>query len=124
MAYKASIGGTLGRAKIGYLNVREKFEGREVATIAIDEDRAPLVRLAFELYTTGTYTLDSLAEVLEERGSNPSIWQATRSADLAQQSRHHPAGPLLHQLRTLRGQRTPRPSPAPCWPSPSGSTRA
>jgi hypothetical protein len=28
MEYKASIGGTPGRAKIGYRNVREMFEGR------------------------------------------------------------------------------------------------
>lgn len=68
MVYKASIGGTPGRAKIGYLNVREMFEGRQVATIAIDEERAPLVRLAFELYATGTYTLDTLTEVLQDAG--------------------------------------------------------
>ncbi len=68
MAFKASIGGTPGRAKIGYRNVREDFEGRQVATIAIDEERAPLVRLAFELYATGTYTLDTLTEVLQDAG--------------------------------------------------------
>ncbi|MGH8743478.1 MAG: recombinase family protein, partial [Burkholderiales bacterium] len=56
MAHKASIGGTPGRAKIGYLNVRETYEGRQVATVAIDKKRAPLIRMAFELYVTGTYT--------------------------------------------------------------------
>jgi site-specific DNA recombinase len=68
MAFKASIGGTPGRAKIGYLNVHETFEGRRIATIAIDSERAPLVRLGFELYATGTYTLDTITEVLAAAG--------------------------------------------------------
>jgi site-specific DNA recombinase len=68
MAYKASIGGTPGRAKIGYLNIKEKYEDREVATIAIDEERAPLVKLAFDMFATGTYTVDSLQEILVDAG--------------------------------------------------------
>lgn len=68
MEYKASIGGTPGRAKIGYRNVRESFEGRQVATVIIDEKRAPLIKMAFELYATGTYTIDTLTEILQEAG--------------------------------------------------------
>ena len=68
MAEKAKRGGTLGRAPLGYKNVREQFEGREVRTVAIDEERAPLIRQAFELYATGEYTLQRLVEVLSERG--------------------------------------------------------
>ena len=33
MGEKAKRGGTLGRAKLGYLNARERFEGREVRTV-------------------------------------------------------------------------------------------
>jgi site-specific DNA recombinase len=65
---KAKAGGTPTRAPIGYLNVREVVDGREIRTIGLDPERAPLVRLAFELYATGEYSTSDLAVVLEERG--------------------------------------------------------
>jgi site-specific DNA recombinase len=68
MGHKAKNGGTLGKAPLGYLNVRDRFEGREVRTVAIDDERAPFVRLAFELYASGDYTLGSLADELTHRG--------------------------------------------------------
>jgi site-specific DNA recombinase len=45
MGQKAKNGGTLTRAKIGYLNVRERIDGHEVRTVAVDKERAPLFRL-------------------------------------------------------------------------------
>jgi site-specific DNA recombinase len=68
MGEKAKRGGTLGRAKLGYLNARERFEGREVRTVIVDPDRAPYVTLAFELYATGQYSLERLADELTTRG--------------------------------------------------------
>jgi len=68
MGEKARRGGTLGRAPLGYLNIRDHFEGREVRSVAIDPERAPFVRLAFELYATGDWTLDGLAQELTSRG--------------------------------------------------------
>src|SRR5947199_10144962 len=68
MGQKARNGGTLGRAKIGYLNHIDHFEGRVIRTIILDPERAPLVKLAFELYATGDYTLDDLADELYDRG--------------------------------------------------------
>jgi len=68
MGEKARKGGTLGLAPLGYLNVREDFEGREVRSVAIDDERAPFVKLAFELYATGEYTIQRIAEELNERG--------------------------------------------------------
>lgn len=68
MGQKAMNGGTLGRAKLGYLNVRDHSLGREVRTVAVDPERAPLVRLAFELYATDNYSIDRLAQVLGDRG--------------------------------------------------------
>src|SRR6266516_7399787 len=41
MGEKAKRGGTLSRAKLGYMNIRDRFDGREVRTVAIDPDRAP-----------------------------------------------------------------------------------
>src|SRR5581483_8698536 len=71
---KAKKGGTPYRAPIGYLNGRDWIDGREIRTITIDPERAPLVKLAFDLYVTGNYSLLDLAAILEARGlrSRPS----------------------------------------------------
>ena len=69
MGEKARNGGTLGKAPLGYVNVRGKDEhGREVRTVELDEERAPLVRLAFTEYATGNWTARQLAEHLNNRG--------------------------------------------------------
>ena len=69
MGEKARNGGTLGKAPLGYVNVRARDEnGREVRTVALDEERAPLVRLAFTEYATGNWTVRGLAEHLNNRG--------------------------------------------------------
>ena len=65
---KAQNGGTPTRAPLGYLNVREIVDGREIRTVASDSERGPLVRQAFELYATGQYSLSELAVIVEERG--------------------------------------------------------
>ena len=69
MGEKARNGGTLGKAPLGYLNVRARDEnGREVRTVELDEERAPLIRLAFTEYATGNWTVRGLAEHLNNRG--------------------------------------------------------
>src|SRR5437667_261815 len=68
MTQKAKAGGTPAMAPLGYLNVRELVEGREVRTVAIDPERGPLIREAFELYATGEWTLRTLLDHLTERG--------------------------------------------------------
>nr|WP_314902301.1 recombinase family protein [Actinomyces naeslundii] len=69
MGEKARNGGTLGKAPLGYVNVRARDEnGREVRTVALDEERAPLVRLAFTEYAAGNWTVRGLAEHLNNRG--------------------------------------------------------
>lgn len=81
MAHKAKNGGTIGRAPIGYLNVRQDMDGRQVNTIAIDTQRAPLIRALFELYATGEYTLEDLGEAAEDLGlrARPmGRWKAER----------------------------------------------
>ncbi len=67
-AQKARTGGTPGRAPIGYLNVRKMVDGQEVRTVEIDDERAPFVRHAFEAFSTGSYTLDSLVAELTAMG--------------------------------------------------------
>jgi site-specific DNA recombinase len=68
MTQKALIGGTPGWVPIGYVNVREQFEGRGVNTVAVDEQRAPFVRLAFEWFATGNYTYEELRDKLNDAG--------------------------------------------------------
>jgi DNA invertase Pin-like site-specific DNA recombinase len=68
MRQKARLGGWPYRAPIGYTNTREIIDGRSVARIVPDPDRAPLVTLAFELYATGDFPLHQLADELDRRG--------------------------------------------------------
>ncbi|MGH3566362.1 MAG: recombinase family protein [Pseudonocardia sp.] len=68
MGQKAKNGGTLGIAKIGYRNIRIQYEGREIRTIDIDPERAPFVRMAFELYATGNYGFHDLRDALTDAG--------------------------------------------------------
>ena len=69
MGEKARNGGTLGKAPLGYVNVRARDEhGREIRTVALDKERASLVRLAFTKYATGNWTVRQLAEHLNNRG--------------------------------------------------------
>lgn len=68
MGEKARKGGTLGRAPVGYLNVIDRTEGREIRTVAIDPERAPLIRYAFEKYAEGDVTVEELAKDCEQRG--------------------------------------------------------
>ncbi|MGO1267564.1 MAG: recombinase family protein [Microbacterium gubbeenense] len=69
LVQKASTGGTPTKAPIGYLNVRKRDEvGRELRTIEIDPDRAPLVTWAFRAYATGDWSITRLRDELRARG--------------------------------------------------------
>ncbi len=68
MGQKAKNGGTLGRAPIGYLNVTENIDGRKINTVHVDPERAPFVKLAFELYATRDKTFQDIADELTDRG--------------------------------------------------------
>ena len=68
MTQKAKVGGTPGRPPLGYLNVREVVDGREIRTIAVDPERAPHIRWMFEAYRSGEWTVTTLTEGLADRG--------------------------------------------------------
>jgi site-specific DNA recombinase len=71
LTQKAKSGGTIGRAPIGYKNVVLFDErSRENRTVILDDERAPLVRLAFELYASGDWSIRNLAEHLANQGLN------------------------------------------------------
>jgi DNA invertase Pin-like site-specific DNA recombinase len=56
LLHKVQSGGTIGPAPLGYLNIKEDVDGRQVSSIGLDPDRAELIRLGFELYATGSST--------------------------------------------------------------------
>ncbi len=68
MRHKAERGGTNGRARVGYLNVRIEQDGHQINSIGLDPERAPLVKQAFELYATGDYSLQRLQETMADLG--------------------------------------------------------
>lgn len=68
MAHKVEQGGSIGVAKLGYLNVRKDFSGRLVNTIELDPERAPLVAWAFEQYATGQYSIAQLTKLMQDQG--------------------------------------------------------
>ena len=68
MGQKAKNGGTITRTPVGYLNTIEHVDGHKVNSVAIDPVRAPFIRLAFELYATGEYTVEEVAQELYDRG--------------------------------------------------------
>ncbi len=66
---KASVGGTYGPARLGYLNtVDELPDGRRVAIVTIDPERGHFITLAFKLYASGEYSIAQLAAELERLG--------------------------------------------------------
>jgi DNA invertase Pin-like site-specific DNA recombinase len=68
MTQKAKMGGWPTKAPVGYLNVREKIAGKEIAKVVLDPERALLVREAFRLYATGEYSLPELQAAMHAKG--------------------------------------------------------
>jgi site-specific DNA recombinase len=110
---KAKKGGTPYKAPIGYQNTREMVDGREVRTVILDPQRAPLVREAFLLYASGDYSLSELAAILEDRGlrSRPSRKapaQAVGSNRLASMLRNpYYTGVVNYGGKTYEGRHEP-----------------
>ena len=65
---KVKRGGTPYHAPLGYLNHREFIDGMELRTVIIDEERAPLIRWAFEQYALGDWTIRQLVNALNAQG--------------------------------------------------------
>jgi site-specific DNA recombinase len=85
---KFADGGTNGLARVGYLNIRENVEGREVAAIAADPERADFIKLAFELAKTGEHTLTTITEVLEDAGFRTRATRARASHPVSRSQIH------------------------------------
>jgi hypothetical protein len=68
LARKHADGGSMGPARIGYLNDTVTIEGRKIATISVDHDRVHFVQLAFDLAATGEHTITTITGILEDAG--------------------------------------------------------
>lgn len=73
-------GGTPFKPPIGYMPKRELIGNQDIRTVIVDEERAPFIQEAFDLYATGNWTTRSLARHLESRGlrSRPTPKQGSR----------------------------------------------
>ncbi len=72
---KAKNGGTVGQAKTGYLNVIDQLpNGSQVRIVQPDPQRGHFISLGFERFSTGDYTISSLADQMYDLGlrSRPS----------------------------------------------------
>ena len=113
LARKHADGGTCGPARVGYVNVRESVDGREVAAIAPDPERADFVKLAFDLAATGEHTITTITEVLEEAGlrARPSRKRPSRPLSRAQVHRilrdDYFVGIVTHKGVKLPGRHQP-----------------
>jgi hypothetical protein len=88
MRHKAENGGSIGRARLGYKNIRIAHDGRLVNTIGLDEDRAPLVRTAWELYATGEYSIERLYVTMADMGLTTRPSRRTPAQPLAASQLH------------------------------------
>jgi len=66
MEQKVKQGGWPHQAPVGYKNIREG--GRGIAKVIIDTVAGPHVKEAFELYSTGNYSVDDIRDFLYDKG--------------------------------------------------------
>jgi DNA invertase Pin-like site-specific DNA recombinase len=66
MKQKIKDGETICKAPIGYLNC--EGDGKTKRGVCIDPERAPLVIKMFEVYATGVYTIDAIADLMKREG--------------------------------------------------------
>jgi site-specific DNA recombinase len=85
---KFAEGGSIGKVPIGYLNSRERIDGREIRTVSVDPERAPLIRTAFEAYATGEYSITDLRDLLDEGGLRTRHTPKCRPAPLSRTQIH------------------------------------
>jgi site-specific DNA recombinase len=68
MRQKVKMGGWPRSAPLGYLNHRETIDGRSIAHIVPDPERAPLIAQGFAHYAEGDIGLRKLREVMTDKG--------------------------------------------------------
>ncbi|MCE7008202.1 recombinase family protein [Kibdelosporangium philippinense] len=113
MGQKARNGGTISRARLGYLNHTDRSDGRDIRTIIVDPERAPLVRLGFELFAADNLTLDQLSERLYLRGlrTRPTAQHPAKRVSISKLARmlrdRYYLGYVTYQGEELSGRHEP-----------------
>ena len=123
MTQKAKMGGWPTKAPIGYLNVREKIAGKEIAKVVLDPERALLVREAFRLYATGEYSLPELQATMHAKGLTSPYARRPGAPVVGLQARRAAHQPVLRRRRAvgrrpLRGPAQGAHPPEPVRPGP------
>lgn len=110
---KHEIGGTPHKPPIGYLSKRELIGGKDIRSVIVDSERAPLVKMAFSLYATGEWTLHKLADHLAREGlrsrGTPKYPERPLTASRVHSMLHHPyyMGVVAWNGRRYPGTHTP-----------------
>jgi len=114
MTQKAKTGGTPRKAPLGYINVQIRDpEGRQVRTVKVDEDRAPLVAWAFQTYASGNWTVMQLRDELTRRGLTTLATPKHPSKPLAKSylykmlSNPYYKGDVVYRDQVYKGSHTP-----------------
>lgn len=113
MAHKVERGGTVSRAKLGYLNARKDFDGRLVNTIDVDPVRAS----AHSVGVRAVLDRVALDHAAADDARRPRTDHAPLIKARGQATVHEPAGddpprPVLHRRHPLQGTPLPRTSRA------------
>jgi DNA invertase Pin-like site-specific DNA recombinase len=68
MRKKVEMGGTPGKAPLGYVNQRLKIPGKDIGIIAVDPTAGPIITHCFRAYATGLYTISQLTDEANDLG--------------------------------------------------------
>ena len=109
LVQKASLGGTVTRAPLGYKNVHLTDDlGRINRTVEIDAERAHLITWAFYRYAEGDCRLRVLLDELTDRGLTTRPTPKRPSKELASEPAQAAAQPLLQRRDPLPRRQLPR----------------
>ena len=89
MDTKAKRGGTPYRAPLGYLNRKEFIDNARNSYVVVDEERAPLVRWAFERYALGGWSIPQRVDALNAQGLRTRVSRKLSAKPLTISGVHH-----------------------------------
>jgi DNA invertase Pin-like site-specific DNA recombinase len=113
MHEKHRQGGTPFRAPVGYRHERKLISGQDMRWVEVDEERARLIRLAFDMYATGEWSLIALTEHLKAQGltSRPTPKRAAQPMGVSAihnvlRNRYY-LGEVTYEGKTVQGTHEP-----------------
>lgn len=110
---KHESGGTPFKPPVGYLSQRTLVGNQDIRTVIVDEERAPFVQEAFDLYATGNWTTRALAAHLDQRGmrsrATPKVPSRPLGVTAIQKVLRNPyyVGVVVYRARRVTGRHKP-----------------